>query len=61
MLQPRKQGLHRHMQPENSVWVDIFPTELSNNESVKNAWEKYRFMIHMIENIDNEATEVFKT
>jgi hypothetical protein len=61
LLQPRRQGLHRHMQPENSVWVDIFPTELSNNESVKNAWEKYRFMIHMIENIDNEATEVFKT
>jgi hypothetical protein len=61
LLQPRKQGLHRHMQPESSVWVDIFPTELSGNEAVKNAWEKYRFMLHMIENVDNEATEVFKT
>jgi hypothetical protein len=49
------------MQPESSVWVDIFPTELSGNEAVKNAWEKYRFMLHMIENVDNEATEVFKT
>lgn len=60
LLQPRKQGLHRHMQPENSVWVDIFPTTLSDNESVKTAWEQYRFMIHMVENIDNEATEIFK-
>lgn len=60
LLQPRKQGLHRHMQPENAVWVDIFPTTLSDNDSVKKAWEAYRFMIHMVENIDNEAIEVFK-
>jgi hypothetical protein len=60
ILQPRRQGLHRHKQPENSVWVDLFPTELSENESVKRAWDAYRFMIHMVENVDNEATEVFK-
>lgn len=61
IIQPRAQGLHRHAQPENSVWVDMFPTELSQNESVKKAWENYRFMLHMVENVDNEATEVFKT
>ena len=61
LLQPRLQGLHRHAQPEKSVWVDMFPTELSENESVKNAWNAYRFMLHMVENVDNEATEVFKT
>ena len=61
LLQPRKQGLHRHAQPENSVWVDMFPTELSQNESVKNAWNAYRFMLHMVENVDTEATEVFRT
>ena len=60
LLQPRRQGLHRHAQPENSVWVDMFPTILSENESVKKAWDAYRFMIHMTENVDNEATEVFK-
>jgi len=61
ILQPRKQGLHRHAQPENSVWVDMFPTELSENEAVKNAWSAYRFMLHMVENVDTEATEVFRT
>jgi LmbE family N-acetylglucosaminyl deacetylase len=60
ILQPRREGLHRHKQPENSVWVDMFPTILSDNESVKRAWESYRFMIHMVENVDNESTEVFK-
>jgi hypothetical protein len=60
LLQPRLQGLHRHMQPENAVWVDMFPTELSNNEAVKNAWNGYRFMLHMVENVDTDALETFK-
>ncbi len=25
VLQPRAQGMHRHMQPESSIWVDISP------------------------------------
>lgn len=61
VIQPRAQGLHRHAQPENAIWVDIFPTTPTQNENVKKAWEAYRFMIHMVENVDNEATEVFRT
>ena len=49
LIQPRRQGLHRHKQPANSIWVDMFPTELSENESVKKAWDSYRFMLHMTE------------
>jgi hypothetical protein len=60
LLQPRRQGIHRHAQPESSVWVDMFPTALSDKEPVKKAWEQYRFMLHMVENVDNEATEAFR-
>lgn len=60
IIQPRAQGMHRHAQPENSIWVDIFPTTNSDNESVKKAWDAYRFMLHMVENVDCEATEIFK-
>jgi len=60
ILQPRRQGMHRHKQPENSVWVDMFPTVNSDNEAVKKAWDAYRFMLHMTENVDNEAIEIFK-
>lgn len=61
VLQPRAQGMHRHMQPEDAIWVDIFPTNLSKNESVKKSWEAYRFMLHMVENVENEVLDVFKT
>jgi len=60
ILQPRRQGLHRHRQPENSVWVDMYPTLNSDNESVKKAWDAYRFMLHMVENVDTDALETFK-
>jgi hypothetical protein len=60
VLQPRRQGLHRHRQPENAVWVDMFPTLISENHSVKTAWDAYRFMLHMVENVDTDALETFK-
>jgi len=60
ILQPRRQGLHRHRQPENAVWVDMFPTVISDNHSVKTAWDAYRLMIHMVENVDTDALETFK-
>jgi hypothetical protein len=60
ILQPRRQGMHRHQQPENAVWVDMFPTVNSNNEAVKKAWDAYRFMLHMVENVDSDALETFK-
>lgn len=60
VIQPRRQGMRRHMQPENAIWVDIFPTHPTANESVKRAWDAYRFMLHMVENVDTESTDVFK-
>jgi len=60
ILQPRRQGMGRHKQPANSIWVDMFPTVNSNNEAVKKAWDGYRFMLHMVENVDTDALEIFK-
>ena len=60
ILQPRRQGMHRHRQPENSIWVDMYPTAASDNKAVKTAWNNYRTMIHMVENVDEESLEVFK-
>jgi hypothetical protein len=57
ILQPRRQGMHRHRQPENSVWVDMFPTELSENHSVKSAWDAYRFMLHMTTQVHEDLKE----
>lgn len=60
ILQPRREGMGRHMQPESSIWVDMYPTATSENDAVKKAWDAYRFMLHMIENVDTDALETFK-
>ena len=60
LIQPRREGIHRHKQPANSIWVDMFPTECSDNYAVKTAWDNYRFMLHMTENVDSEALETFR-
>ena len=60
IIQPRLQGMHRHMQPDNAVWVDLFPTVPTQKESVKTAWDAYRFMLHMVENVETDALETFK-
>ena len=31
LLQPRRQGMHRHAQPENAVWVDMYNVLLINS------------------------------
>jgi hypothetical protein len=38
----------------------MFPTVNSNSEAVKKAWDAYRFMLHMVENVDSDALETFK-
>jgi hypothetical protein len=60
LLQPRLQGIHRHAQPEGAIWVDMFPTMPSASEPVKKAWDSYRFMLHMVDNVDNEVMDAFK-
>ena len=60
VFQPRLQEIRAFRIPEGAVWADMFPTNMANNHSAKTAWEAYRFMLHMTENVDNEAVEVFK-
>lgn len=60
LIQPRREGMHLHKQPANSVWVDMFPTEISESDAVRTAWDNYRFMLHMVENVDTDALEVFR-
>ena len=60
ILQPRREGLYRHAQPENAVWVDMFPTKPTANENVRRAWDNYRLMLNMVENVDTDALEAFK-
>jgi hypothetical protein len=55
ILQPRMQGVRRTMVPEDSIWADLYPTVNSERETVKQAWHNYRFMLHMTEQLPEDA------
>ena len=60
VLQPRLQGVHRHMIPEGALWADMFPTNMSNNQAAKSSWDAYRLMIHMTTQVPEDVEEHWK-
>lgn len=57
LFQPRLQGIRAFRIPEGAVWADLFPTNVSDSEAVKKAWEAYRFMLHMTTQIHEDLKE----
>lgn len=55
LLQPRALGIRRTMVPEGSVWADLFPTVLSEKEAVKTAWNGYRMLLQLTEQLPEDS------
>ncbi len=60
LFQPRLQNIRAFHIPEGGVWADLFPTTLANNEAAKRAWDHYRFMIHMTEQLPEDVEKNWK-
>jgi hypothetical protein len=57
LFQPRLQGIRAFRIPEGAIWADLFPTNVSDSDAVKKAWEAYRFMLHMTTQIHEDLKE----
>ena len=57
LFQPRLQGIRAFRIPEGAVWADLFPTNVSDSDAVKKAWEAYRFMLHMTAQVHEDLKE----
>ena len=50
VIEPRQNGIHVMSAPQDCVWMDLYPTVVgSENESVKSAWNAYRLLINLAE------------
>ena len=50
VIEPRQNGVHVMSAPQDCVWMDLFPTVIdSDNSSVKAAWDSYRMLITLAE------------
>ncbi len=57
LFQPRLQNIQAFRIPEGAIWADLFPTNVSDSDAVKKAWEAYRFMLHMTTQVHEDLKE----
>ncbi len=57
LFQPRLQNIRAFHIPEGAIWADLFPTNVSDSDAVKKAWENYRFMLHMTTQVHEDLKE----
>ncbi len=57
VFQPRLQNIPAFHIPEGAIWADLFPTNVSDSDAVKKAWESYRFMLHMTTQVHEDLKE----
>jgi hypothetical protein len=57
IFQPRLQNIRAFRIPEGAVWADLFPTNVSESDAVKKAWDAYRFMLHMTTQVHEDLKE----
>ena len=57
ILEPRANGISPMQVPRDYIWMDLFPTAPHGtvNESVTKAWEQYRMLITMVEQLPEEG------
>jgi len=52
VIEPRQNGIHVMSAPSDCIWMDLYPTVVgSENASVKAAWESYRMLINLAEQV----------
>jgi hypothetical protein len=57
ILEPRANNISPMQVPRDYIWMDLFPTAPAGtvNESVTAAWEQYRMLITMVEQLPEEG------
>ena len=60
ILEPRANGISASSVPRDYIWMDLYPTEADiTNDGVKEAWDAYRLMITLTEQLPEPNEQVY--
>lgn len=60
VLEPRANGISASQVPRDYIWMDLYPTEADvTNDGVKEAWDAYRLMITLTEQLPEPNNQVY--
>lgn len=57
ILQPRLNGIHRHMVHPDCIWADVLPSPAKNNAALTEAWEQYRMLVDLTGDVPEGAQQ----
>ena len=61
ILEPRANGISASSVPRDYIWMDLYPTEADvTSDGVKEAWEAYRLMITLTEQLPEPNSQVYQ-
>ena len=61
VIEPRSNGIYAMSVPQDYIWMDLYPTEANvRNDGVKEAWNGYRTMILLTEQLPETNDNVIK-
>jgi hypothetical protein len=61
IIEPRSNGIHAMQVPQEYIWMDLYPTEADlHSDSVKEAWNSYRMLIQLTEQLPETNDNVLK-
>lgn len=55
--QPRNYNVYRGAVSGDCVWADLFPTQLTDNDMVNEAWNSYRALLNLVESSQRPASK----
>lgn len=62
VIEPRQNGIHVMSAPRDYVWMDLYPTVVaSENTAVKSAWDSYRMLITLVEQLPESDDTMLKS
>ena len=60
VFEPRANGISASSVPRDYIWMDLYPTEADvTSDGVKEAWEAYRLMIALTEQLPEPNEQVY--
>ena len=61
VIEPRSNGIYAMSVPKEYIWMDLYPTEAEvKSDGVKEAWNAYRMMILLTEQLPETNDNVLK-
>lgn len=60
VIEPRSNGISPARVPKDYIWMDLVPSAIPESDAVKEAWNTYRVLLNLTEQLPEPSKDIFK-